>query len=93
MNNETKTCIRAVVSGKVQGVFFRDGTQKKAKELALTGWVKNINNGDVELLACGERDAIMILTEWLWQGPEKAEVSNVHWEEVKYENHDDFVVL
>lgn len=93
MNNETKTCIRAVVSGKVQGVFFRDSAQKKAYELGLTGWIKNLDNGDVELVACGEKDPIMVLTEWLWEGPKNAEVSNVYWKEITVENHDDFAVL
>ena len=85
-----KLCIRATVSGKVQGVFFRNGTCQKAQELGLTGWVKNLDNGDVELTACGERDPIMMLTEWLWQGPDTAEVSNVHWEEMPWEEHSEF---
>ena len=87
-----KICIRAVVSGKVQGVFFRDSAQKKAKTLNLTGWIKNTDSGDVELLACGARDPVMILTEWLWEGPDSAEVSNVRWEEIEWETHDQFVV-
>lgn len=40
-------CIKATISGKVQGVFFRQGTLEKARELNLTGWVKNLANGDV----------------------------------------------
>ena len=62
MSHATKLCIHAMLSGKVQGVFFRDSVQKKARSLGLTGWIKNIHNGDVELIACGERDAIMLLT-------------------------------
>lgn len=88
--DKDKVCIRAIVSGKVQGVFFRDSTCKKARELQLTGWVKNLSNGDVELVACGDRDSIMVLTEWLWDGPPSAEVSNVHWEEIEGEDHADF---
>lgn len=76
-----KICIHSIVSGKVQGVFFRAETQKKALALGLKGWVKNLADGSVEIFACGERDPIMLLTEWLWEGPPKAEVSNVHWEE------------
>lgn len=91
--NNSNVCIRAIISGKVQGVFFRDTAQKKATALSLTGWIKNLDNGDVELLACGARDPVMILTEWLWEGPESAEVSNVRWEEVDWESHDQFVVV
>ncbi|WP_423063156.1 acylphosphatase [Candidiatus Paracoxiella cheracis] len=93
MNHATKMCIHAVVSGKVQGVFFRDSTMKKAQELGLTGWVKNLDDGNVELLACGERDVIMLFTEWLWEGPDRAEVSNVHWEEIPSEDHHNFSVV
>ncbi len=87
-----KIGIHAIVSGKVQGVFFRNTTQKKAQELGLTGWIKNLPNGDVELVACGERDPIMLLTEWLWQGPETAEVSNVTWNEIDFEKHQSFFI-
>jgi len=85
-------CIKATVSGKVQGVFFRSSTQKKAQELQLTGWVKNTADGNVELIACGEQVHIMELTEWLWQGPPSAEVSNVLWKENSPESYDGFSV-
>lgn len=83
-------CIRATVSGKVQGVFFRDSAKKKADELGLTGWVKNLPNGDVDVFACGERDPLMLLTEWLWEGSAAAEVSNVHWEEQGFQSLESF---
>lgn len=85
-------CIKATVSGKVQGVFFRNKTLKKAQELQLTGWVKNTADGNVELIACGEQAPIMELTDWLWHGPPAAEVSNVHWEEIPSESFDEFSV-
>lgn len=85
-----KLCIKARISGKVQNVFYRKTTKEKARELGLTGWVKNLDNGEVELLACGERDAVMQLTDWLWEGPERAEVSNVHWEETDWETLEAF---
>lgn len=91
-NPDDKICIRAVVSGKVQGVFFRDSTLQIAKKLELTGWVKNTDEGDVELIACGNRDHIMELTDWLWHGPDAAEVSNVHWEEIETQKFEDFLV-
>jgi len=87
-----KLCIKASVSGVVQGVFFRKGTLEKALDLGITGWIKNTENGNVELLACGERDSLMLLTEWLWEGPKDAEVSNVSWEEAPLEKFDSFEV-
>lgn len=74
MNN---VCIHFFVSGKVQGVWFRANTQKKAQTLNLTGWVKNLSDGRVEVLACGEKTAVEQLHDWLWQGPELAKVTQV----------------
>lgn len=85
-----KMCIRAVISGTVQGVFFRAGTQQKAQQLHLTGWVKNLMDGQVELIACGDQDSIMLLTEWLWKGTPNAKVSNVHWEEIPWQEFMEF---
>lgn len=89
---EKKICIKATISGKVQGVFFRKHTREKAKNLQLTGWVKNTENNKVELRACGDRDRIMELTDWLWQGSPASEVRNVQWEEIPIEKFDDFTV-
>ncbi len=87
-----KICIRAIVSGKVQGVFFRDSAQKEAEKHHLRGWVKNTSDGTVELIACGERDQVMALTDWLWEGPPTSEVSNVHWDEVPWDDFEKFEV-
>lgn len=87
-----KICIRAIVSGKVQGVFFRDTTYKEAQRLKLTGWIKNTRDGKVELIACGKRDHIIQLIDWLWEGPALAEVSNVHWEEISWQKFDEFQI-
>jgi len=92
MNNDTMT-IQAIVSGKVQGVFYRKQTQALAQALQLEGYAKNCPDGSVEIKATGHRDHIMELTEWLWQGPDNAEVMNVHWEEVPTEKFDGFDVL
>lgn len=92
MSHEKAITIHAVVSGKVQGVFFRDSTLKEAQKLKLTGWVKNTADGNVEIMATGVRDHIMELTDWLWQGSEKSEVSNVQWDEVPLEVFESFIV-
>ena len=73
-------CIRCRVSGRVQGVWFRASTQQKAVELNLTGSAHNLADGSVEVLACGETAALDALREWLWRGPELAQVTDVQCE-------------
>ena len=68
---------RFVVSGKVQGVFFRASTRERALDLGLTGRATNLSDGDVEVIACGDEAAIAALEAWLWQGPAAARVSDV----------------
>ena len=70
-------CKLFIVTGRVQGVWYRASTQQQALALGLTGYAKNLTNGDVEVMACGEPDALESLEQWLWQGPELAEVSAV----------------
>lgn len=68
---------RCYVSGRVQGVFFRASTRQKAVELGCAGYVRNLPDGRVEVLALGEPHALNQLIEWLWKGPPAAQVSNV----------------
>ena len=77
---EHDTCIRCRVFGKVQGVFFRASTQKIATELGLVGYAKNRPDGSVEVLACGDKQALESLNEWLWVGPAYAKVIDVKCE-------------
>jgi acylphosphatase len=79
-----------IVSGRVQGVFFRDHTQRGACSLGLTGWVKNLRDGRVEALAEGERENIEDLISRLRQGPPLAQVQDVEvtWEECRDEFKD-----
>lgn len=72
-----KVCVRCFVSGRVQGVFFRAATRRKAEELHLCGWVRNLADGRVEVLACGSETAVRALQEWLWEGPPHAAVRDV----------------
>jgi len=65
------------VSGRVQGVWFRDSTRREALQLGITGYAINLDNGDVEVLACGTPAAIAALRAWLHQGPPLALVSSV----------------
>ncbi|GAB4569497.1 MAG: acylphosphatase [Anaerolineae bacterium] len=70
------------VSGHVQGVFFRAETQRLARRLGLTGWVRNLWDGRVEAVFEGEADAVERAIQWCWRGPEEAAVEDV---EVRYE--------
>ncbi len=70
-------CRSYTVSGKVQGVFFRASAAREATRLGLTGWVRNVPNGDVEVLACGEPEQLAGLEEWLATGPAMARVDAV----------------
>ena len=74
---------RVVVSGRVQGVFFRANTKKTADFLGLTGWVKNTSDGKVEAVFEGEKGIIEKMLKFCEDGPEGAEVSDVKvdWEE------------
>lgn len=66
-----------IVTGKVQGVFFRKYTCHKAIELGLNGWVKNLPDGSVEITATGDENAIRDLILWCHKGPERAKVTQV----------------
>ena len=80
------------ISGKVQGVWFRASTQSEAQKLGLTGWVKNLPDGRVEVLACGTVDQCTQLLTWLKNGPPLAQVTEVIVEEVKPEDFSKFDV-
>lgn len=73
--------IRCVVAGRVQGVRYRAATAEQAGRLQLDGWVKNLPDGAVEVVAAGDAAAIAALASWLWTGPPAARVSAVHIEE------------
>lgn len=70
-------CARFVVSGRVQGVSFRIATQREGRRLGLCGWVRNQDDGSVEVVACGGDQEIRQLEEWLWRGPPGARVTMV----------------
>jgi len=69
--------VQVVVKGRVQGVFFRASTQREARRLGLTGWVKNRGDGAVEILAEGEEASLRQLCMWAERGPSAARVDDV----------------
>lgn len=61
----------------MQGVFFRASTQREAQAKGISGYAMNLDNGSVEVLLCGQADAVGHLKAWLWEGPPAAHVSEV----------------
>lgn len=88
----TNICLHCYVSGRVQGVFFRRHTFDRACAKGLTGWVKNLADGRVEVMICGEKLAVEHLRDWLWQGPPAAEVTNVEVLQEPYQEYKQFEV-
>lgn len=68
---------RFLVSGRVQGVFFRASTRTRAQALGLRGHAVNLPDGRVEVLAAGDAEALEALAQWLWEGPPDAKVESV----------------
>lgn len=80
------------VSGKVQGVWYRGGTQATAKQLGITGFVKNCKNGDVFIEAEGTTQQLNQLIDWCKLGPERAIVTEVKFEESEIQNFTTFKI-
>lgn len=85
-------CRRFIVSGRVQGVFFRTSTQEEARRLGVTGWVSNRHDGRVELLACGNAELLDELERWLNRGPSQARVERVDSEAAPGEGYQGFSI-
>ena len=86
------TCKQFKVIGKVQGVSFRAFTQRQARLLNLTGWVRNNSDGSVELVACGSEDSLTSMEAWLHDGSDWARVDQVLVEEVECIDFDNFEI-
>lgn len=68
---------RCIVSGKVQGVWYRASAQRQAQRLGVTGVARNLADGSVEVIACGDEAAVAALVAWCRRGPERARVDAV----------------
>jgi acylphosphatase len=86
--NSAQDRVRAYVKiiGRVQGVFFRASTVAQAQDLALTGWVKNCDDGSVEVVVEGARAEVDKLIEWCRRGPPGAQVQRVDVEWQSFQN-------
>jgi acylphosphatase len=85
-------CAHLVVSGRVQGVSFRANVRNKANELDLKGYVKNLENGDVEVVAEGNEEKIKEFIDFIKKGPGIAKVTNVKMRHKEPENFKNFEI-
>jgi acylphosphatase len=88
----TKT-ISIFVSGKVQGVFYRQSTREKAMAIGINGQVRNLPDGRVHIIATGSKEQLDQLLEWCRQGPPRARVSGIESAEMPLEHFDQFLVM
>jgi acylphosphatase len=89
MNGDV-VCARFLVSGRVQGVFFRASTRAEGLRLGLRGHARNLADGRVEVVACGAAGSLDELARWLRRGPPAARVDDLVREDVAPQAFDDF---
>jgi acylphosphatase len=70
-------CKRCVVGGRVQGVYYRATAARRAHELGIRGFARNLPDGRVEVLACGEDESVSAFVKWLWIGSSASKVTSV----------------
>ena len=92
MSDAGSGAVRAVVRGDVQGVGFRDATRRKALSLGLSGWVRNQDNGDVEVHGEGLIEGVVDLVAFLRRGPRGSRVIDVEVNPVPVEGHEQFAI-
>lgn len=76
-----RTTKRVLISGRVQGVFFRASTRQKAEQIGINGWVKNTSDGKVEAVFEGDEQKVNKMINWCRQGPDLANVEDVKVED------------
>jgi len=69
--------VQLLIKGKVQGVFYRQTAKEKAETAGITGWVRNTDDGDVEITASGSEKALQAYIDWCHLGPSRAVVHEV----------------
>jgi acylphosphatase len=81
-----------IISGKVQGVFYRQSTKEKAVQLGIKGKVMNLDDGNVQVIATGDEEKLEQLIAWCRQGPPRAVIENIDVKEVPLEAFEGFRV-
>jgi acylphosphatase len=79
-----KARVHVLVSGRVQGVFFRSQAQEEAESRGVKGWIRNVSDGTVEAVFEGEKEAVEALIKFCRRGPAGASVTSV---DLKWENY------
>ena len=79
-------CVRLLVSGKVQGVFFRQALKVLAVKNNVCGWVRNLKDKQVEALLEGDSNAINLIVEWAHHGPANARVDEIKFNNEEFKN-------
>ena len=85
-------CIHLIISGRVQGVFFRDNTRRKAIQLGLKGYAKNLRDGTVEVVAEGDESKIDELIEFIRKNPGASHVTEIIIKQKDIENLEGFEI-
>jgi acylphosphatase len=85
--------IELIIKGRVQGVFYRQSSMEKAKELGIKGHARNLPDGDVSIIASGTEHALKELTDWCKKGPPKASVLAVEVREIPFQEFDEFRII
>ncbi len=82
--------VHLLISGRVQGVFYRYTAQRVALRLNLRGWIKNLPNGQVEAVAVGDPDAVETFVNWCRKGPSGAHVAHLEVEELPVPSSEEY---
>lgn len=87
------SCMRCYISGRVQGVWFRASAKEHADHLGVRGWAKNLSDGRVDVLACGDDEQLEAFYSWLKHGPELAVVTDASREDLPWQECHGFDTL
>ncbi len=85
--------VHIVVKGKVQGVFYRASAKKYARELKITGWIRNTEEGDVEAMITGTKEQLKKFSDWCSRGPKDAVVNMLIEKEQPETIFDSFIIM
>ena len=85
--------IRIKIEGRVQGVFYRQSAQEHALNFGIKGTVKNCDDDSVEIIATGTKEQLDKFVKWCWDGPPRAEVTNVITQELSLQQFNYFSII
>jgi len=84
------SCLHLLISGKVQGVWFRESMRQEALANGATGWVRNLPDGKVEAVVCGSEEAVQALLTWAKRGPPLSRVNSIETRDIPAEPFSSF---